>query len=376
MEAGRLRSLDGLRAISIAGVFLAGYHWILPCGWIGVLVFYVLSGYLITSILLVEREAARAGDRPDAGGFFGRFYFRRTLRIFPVYFAYLAVLELAYLLFRAPAAWETVRPFAFLYVVNFGMVAGSVDSADAYGHLWTLSVEEQFYLAWPLVVWCLSRASLLRVAAALLVAGPLIRLASLALLDRDIGRLYVSSFSHLDAFATGALVALGAGQWIRRALPAALAAIALTLAVGIGMALSTGTALRTLGYPEGLSLGYAYIWGYSVLNLCAGLVILAALRGELRWLGTPVLAYLGRISYGIYLFQRPIKGVYLEQVEPALVAALGSRPAAQALGAVLCMAVAVGIAALSYRYLEAPLLRYRDRKCPPLRQAASARPEP
>ena len=89
---GRLRALDGLRVVSVGAVMLAGYNWLLPCGWIGVLVFYVLSGFLITRILLDERAQAQSGFQ-----YFGRFYFRRTLRIFPLYFAYLFALDLIYL---------------------------------------------------------------------------------------------------------------------------------------------------------------------------------------------------------------------------------------------------------------------------------------
>lgn len=367
LDAARIRSLDGLRAVSVAGVFLAGYHWAVPFGWIGVLVFYVLSGFLITQILLVERDALLTDSAEDAGKFFRRFYFRRTLRIFPLYFAYLFSIEVVYALIAVPAAWSEVRPFAFSYLINFGMIAGSVDSADAYGHLWTLSVEEQFYLLWPLAVWFCSRVLLLRIAIAAVVFGPVVRFVSMWLFDLDIGQLYVSSFSHLDAFAVGAVIAILGAQRTGRNLLFAFIALALSCAVGLEIARATGTSFRTLGYPEGLHLGYAYLWGYTSLNLCAGLVVMVALRGELSWLGTPTLAYVGRISYGIYLFQRPVKGVYLEHVEPILLAAITSRWVALSLGALLCALAAVGLAALSYRYFETPILRWRDRRYPPLR---------
>jgi len=358
-----------MRALSVLGVFLAGYHWLVPFGWIGVLVFYVLSGFLITRILLEEREAAYATPNRCPGSFFGRFYFRRTLRIFPLYFLYLLALELTHAFTGVPAAWGEVRPFAFFYAINIGMVTGDVGSSDAYGHLWTLSVEEQFYLLWPIVVWLASRVMLQRLAVALVVLGPLIRYTSSELLGLGIDQIYYSSLSHLDAFAVGAVLAAWDARCIRKALPASAIAIGLVTAIGFGIARETGTAIRTLGYPEGLWLGFGHIWGYTALNLCAGLVILAAMRGELPWLGTPALAYLGRISYGIYLFQRPIKGIYLEQIESHLLAAIPSRPAVLILGAILCLSLSAGLAALSYKYFELGILRWRDRLYPPLRTA-------
>jgi peptidoglycan/LPS O-acetylase OafA/YrhL len=371
----RLKALDGLRAISVAGVFFTGYHWMLPFGWIGVLVFYVLSGYLITHILLGEREHARSEASAAAApswknNFFARFYYRRTLRIFPLYFAYLLVLELSYWLASAPPDWPQVRPYAFLYAINVGMMTGVVLTREAYGHLWTLSVEEQFYIVWPLVVWLVSRTALTRIAAAIFLLGPLTRYASV-LVGLNLDKVYVSSFSHLDAFAIGALLAcVGEARLAeRRVLPLALGAAGIALLLGAFVLKTEGLALRTLGYPEGLKHGWAWIWGYSVLNTVSALFVWAALRGELPRLGTPWLAYLGKISYGIYLVQRPIKGVYMELFEPRVLAVLPSQKLGLAVGAALCIAVSIAIAALSYRFFELPLLRFRDARVPPLRPA-------
>ncbi len=374
----RLKSLDGLRAICVALVFMASYHWSLPFGWAGVLVFYVLSGFLITRILLQEREHAQQ-EREHAlttqhspahsahgAGFFKRFYFRRTLRIAPLYFAYLIGIELVHAAIALPEGWNAARPYAYFYGVNFGLMNGDVIANAAYGHLWTLSVEEQFYLVWPIVVWLTSRASLLRIAIAIVALGPLIRYACAAWLGLATGEVYMLSTSHLDAFAVGAVLATHDFTSVRKAWPLALGALAITLGLGFLVLLATGNAIRTLGYSEGLAAGYGYIWGYTVLNITSGLVILAALRGELPWLETPVLAYLGKISYGIYLVQRPLKGVYFDYVEPKLMAAIPSHMLALIAGAVLCAIATMAISAASYRYFEAPLLRLRDRVMPPI----------
>lgn len=353
----RKRTLDGLRTISVLGVFLTGYHWVLPCGWVGVLVFYVLSGFLITEILV--RARAESGG---AGRFFRRFYFRRTLRIFPLYFVYLFALAVTYAVLHVPESWPSVRPFAFLYAVNIGMITGHVPPSDAWGHLWTLAVEEQFYIVWPLVVWVVnSRTRLAQLSFALIVLGPLIRLGTLLLCDWTTGQLYVSSLTHLDAFAVGALLATHDFARVKRTRPVLIGALAALLTIGVAIALGTGTALRTLGYPEGLKIGYGYLWAYTPLNLCAGLLILCALRDELPGLAHPALAYLGRISYCVYLVQRPIKGIYLERVEPRVLEMVHSEKVALVLGAILCMGASIAVAAFSYRFFEAPILRWRDR---------------
>lgn len=338
---------------------LGGFPWLLPWGWVGVLVFYVLSGFLITRILLAERAQAQTGLQ-----YFGRFHFRRMLRIFPLYFAYLFALDLVYLGYGVHSTWPEVRPWAFGYAVNVGMVQGEVNARAAYGHLWTLAVEEQFYLVWPLVVWFVSRVWLGRLAIALVLAGPLVRFASVQWFGLNIHQLYVSSFTHMDAFAAGALLAVYDFRAVRRIRPYAVAAIATTLALGLAVIWTTGRAVRTLGYAEGLHDGNAHLWGYTVLNLTAAVMVLAALRGELRWFGHPVLAYIGKISYGIYLFQRPVIGLYLELIEPWVQARIAWHSVALAIGVVTCAGVVTAMAAASYHLFEAPLLRWRDRKVP------------
>lgn len=357
----RVRSLDGIRAVSVFGVILSGSGWLAPFGWVGVLAFYVLSGFLITRILLAERAAATG-----LPGFLGRFYFRRTLRIFPLYFAYLLALELLFRWTQVPAGWPETRPFALTYTVNYGILTKVVEASPAFGHLWTLSVEEQYYLLWPLVVWGVSRRRLIQVALALVVTAPLLRFLSHSALGLDIGQVYVSSLSHLDAFAFGALLASCAWQPTRRVLPLAIGASAVTLLLGGLVIWGTGAAIRTLGYREGVGDAAGYIWAYTVLNATLALWILTAMQGELRALGHPVLAYLGRISYGIYLFQRPLVGLYKSYGEPLLATHVHSQAVLQGLGVLICVAGVIPLAAASYHGFEAPLLRWRDKKVAPL----------
>jgi peptidoglycan/LPS O-acetylase OafA/YrhL len=365
----RHRGLDGLRALCVAGVILAGYDFTLPCGWIGVLVFYVLSGFLITRILLRERA-----DVTRSAPFFGRFYFRRSVRIVPLYLAYLSAVEIVHLLAHVPADWSSVRPYAFTYLVNVGIMLGDIGAGPAHGHLWTLAVEEQFYLVWPLFVWLLPRHWLGRCAMALVLLGPLVRHVCYSVLGWSIGELYVASTTHVDALATGALLAVYPVEKLRHARRWALGSAAFALAVGILNGIVSGIAFRFFGYPEGLGLafgtgfdhGYTHVWGYTLLNLTAAAVIVAAWQGELRLLEHPVLVFVGKISYGIYLFQRPIIGIYQAVVRPDLSIRIGSPIALAIIGLALCVGASIAAAAVSYRYLEGPLLAWRDRKLPPL----------
>ena len=354
----RNNSLDGLRALCVLLVFGSGFHWLLPFGWIGVQIFYVLSGYLITEILNHERL-----HTTQTKAFFSRFYIRRSIRIFPLYFAYLAALHVTSSFEpNAVPDWNVARWYAATFTTNIGFVLGAIRISDAIGHLWSLAVEEQFYLVWPWLVWLMPPQTLTRLAFVLVLFGPVLRWFSAYAFGFDHGQTYLSSTSHLDAFACGALV-----PWLNshvrplRALTGA--AFAVTAGLGGFLIVSEGLALRTLGYPEGLYVGQAHLWGYTAINITTTLLIACLVRGYFPRLGHPALAYVGQISYGIYLFQRPIKGVYLATLEPQILNAMPTW-IAYATGACLCLALATLLAAISYRFFERPLLTWRDRVAP------------
>lgn len=353
----RLASLDGLRAICVLAVFLNGLHWLVPFGWIGVQVFYVLSGYLITDVLV--RQRAR-GD--SAYHYFSSFHARRALRIFPVYYAFLAALHLAASAWpSAVAEWTNARVYALTFTTNLGLVQHAFPVTDATGHLWSLAVEQQFYLLWPCLVWLTPRDSQAKVAWLLVALGPLIRVMGERGFGYTYGQTYLASQSHLDAFACGALVPWFAAHITRlRTITAVMSA--LTLALGVVVMLGNHLALRTLGYPESLYAGYAHIWGYSAINLTAALLVATLLRGHGAALGQPVLAYVGRISYAVYLFQRPLQGLAVAQVEPLLLGA--PRWAAYCIVGALALGAAIALAAITDRWIEQPLLAWRNRKLP------------
>jgi peptidoglycan/LPS O-acetylase OafA/YrhL len=352
-------ALDSLRGIAVLLVVFHHFHY-LGIGWIGVQIFFVLSGFLITSILWEQK------DRP-LGAYVGRFYWRRFLRIFPVYYGFLMVVGISYLAVGEPEAFGDLAPWLFTYTYNFARFFEPEMTWPYFGHLWSLAIEEQFYLIWPFVVYSLSRKNFLRLSLALIVLGPLFRWGAGAYFHANgyppmklAQCVYTLPSTHLDAFALGA--ALSVGRCSGRFSPRAI----LCLAIGC-LVLSGALQWQTLdplhrkildfGFPIYLSETFQYSWGYSLVNLLGGALILGATQGGNRspsW-DMPVLRFYGKISYALYVFHWPILGVIRRvhgfetwSVEGLLIF-LGFFTSATV------------ISWISYRYYETWFLRMKDR---------------
>ncbi|HEX7242785.1 MAG TPA: acyltransferase [Longimicrobiaceae bacterium] len=314
--------LDGLRGVAILMVML--YHqtligdggpfvdqaWsaVLGVGWAGVDLFFVLSGFLITGILF---------DAKGSGGYFRAFYARRVLRIFPLYYAVVAfsLLVLPNLAHPKAENFARVAGQEHWYWLHLSNVVVASNRDFWHGILdvaWSLSIEEQFYLVWPLAVFALGRTPLMRLCAAL-VAGALAWRVGALLLGVHPVAVYVLPLSRMDALAVGALVAL----WARG--PAGIAA---PLRAARPVALASGAAL--LGMLVGLRRLDAFqplvqTAGYTLLALLFGalLTLAVAARPESGWaraLDRPALRTLGKYSYAMYLFHFPIRGVLRDAV--------------------------------------------------------------
>lgn len=204
--AARMTQLDGLRAIAVFAVMW--HHWApaplrfgLPWG-SGVQLFFVLSGFLITGILLDNREALEGrGDRRWRGGVFKAFYARRALRIFPIY--YIVLLTAA--AFGLSSLPDTL-PWHALYLSNFSFYV-EPGYGTSIGHWWTLAVEEQFYLFWPFVILLASRKHLLWIFVVLVLIGPAYRL--YGGLFSSIPHFYIGTPGSFDSLSLGALAAYG-----------------------------------------------------------------------------------------------------------------------------------------------------------------------
>jgi peptidoglycan/LPS O-acetylase OafA/YrhL len=313
----RIHNLDSLRAVAVLLVVVFHYR-LLAVGWVGVWIFFVISGFLISRILLDYKTRFELAD------YLGVFYARRALRIFPIYYLYVGLWSVVALVAFVP------KDFAFLplvtYTFNFVKWSPSYDGSRIFSHLWSLAVEEQFYLVYPLAVFALGRRHLVQVLIAVVVLSPALRYAvgQVAFgFDPDpdyAGRVvFVASFLHADAFAIGGLIALFEPA-IRRMSPARFAgglAAGLILCAGAlaanAVAWGSGPSVSTIdpyffgptafGLPVDPFRQLQHVWVYSLIDLAAGLAICVILRALQRPLpiARPLNA-IGKISYGVYLY--------------------------------------------------------------------------
>ncbi len=313
LAGNRLPALDGVRGLAILLVMLhhfSFYSGIRPlslldkliyrtsyAGWVGVDLFFVLSGFLITGILWDARH--------NEHHYFRNFYMRRVLRIFPLYYGILAI-ALFLLRTLAPAS-PGIQEFLddqiwyWVYALNLKLAVSGWPEFYAFGHFWSLAVEEQFYLFWPLIVFHLRRSTLIALCIAMIVVSPGLRLLFILLPLPDLGA-YVLTPARMDALAVGALLALlvrtpqGLHR-VRRLAPyvAGSTAILITVLFTWQRGLETESpVVQTLGY--------------SLLALLFGALVALALLHPLprRLFARRSLVFLGRYSYGLYIFHHPI----------------------------------------------------------------------
>jgi peptidoglycan/LPS O-acetylase OafA/YrhL len=364
-EHGRISGLDGIRALAITLVFLA--HSVdLPSGWLGVQLFFVLSGYLITPILVDMREALPAG-------FFRTFYGRRTLRIFPACYLYLILmLPLCYALiewggwrYNALPLFQDQALYAFLYVYNFFHASSAFAETSLLTHFWSLAVEEQVYLLWPVLVALAGRRRIVPLLIGVACAGPFLRTATwlagthleLPSLNSNLPiAIYVLPWSHFDAFAIGGLAALWPRTVSRRAFWLVWGLIACAGYASELVATGSIGAVASLGYELAMPHAYKFLWAYSLLNLGFALLIQRVDRESLgqAWLELRPIRYVGRISYGIYIVHFPV--IFLIQ---ASFYQAGHSPGMLTV-ALLALAVSLALAGASFRFVEAPILARKD----------------
>ena len=361
--------LDSLRGIAILlVVFFHGFN--LPAamtqlrglprlfvtatlgGWTGVNLFFVLSGFLITGILLDSRP------KPE---YYRRFYVRRALRILPVFYLLLlllGVLQLTGWLENRRVGWPFLA-LSFFYLANMVSLFGVTSH---YTVLWTLAVEEQFYLLWPTAVRAFSRRNLVWFALGFCLVCPALRALAYRLGD-DYGAGY--PWLVADSLAMGALLAVLARGKLAERGPIRWFSLACVMA---GIAMLSGLA------PLGIWRGITFVGGVfriTAINfLCTGLLGLVLLIGTSRWqwiVRRPVLQWFGQISYGLYLFHMLATDFvhhWFTRYFPDLYAQLSSRFDLMVVRFVLSLAVGVTAAFLSRRYFEEPFLKLKDRWAP------------
>jgi peptidoglycan/LPS O-acetylase OafA/YrhL len=361
-----ISGLDGLRAIAFLVLF--GLHTgYLEFGWMGVQLFFVLSGFLITIILL------RMKENLPLGAYLFKFYIRRVLRIFPLYYFYLFLMlgiaaKLITISYRAGMmeAFQGQVLFAYLYVYDFYSALRGVQPSIFLMHLWSLSVEEQFYLVWPLLIFLVPEKSLKKLFLAGIFTGPLFRVVFVLVYNLGASRyfqepvalaLYPLPFTHVDAFAFGAYISRFSIRNARRQL--AYLGCFLLFAGFASQYFSTGEmgALSSLGYPVTMPNAYQFLWAYSLLNYWFAVLIYCIVNEGLfvRFLDLPILRYLGRISYGLYIYHLPVIWFAARLRDVKGFAGISSLQIA-----LVSLTGTVLIASLSYHLLEGPLIRLKD----------------
>jgi peptidoglycan/LPS O-acetylase OafA/YrhL len=273
--------LDGLRGLAILAVIvfhtMGASSQIASVGWMGVDLFFVLSGFLITGILI---------DARTEDAYFRTFYARRVLRIVPVYVAFLAVC-----LWTRQLA-PSVQGWYWSYLVNVWLAVRGWASGPT--HLWSLAVEEQFYLVWPLVVWLLPPRALPRVAIGCVVVAELCRIA-LALAGADPRVSYLLLPTRMDALAVGAFLACAVRD------KAILESVLRCRWWGAGVALCTLATARVLAHSFDFQRVEIQLLGYLAIAALSGSLVLAVSQQPMLF-ANPVLRFFGRYSYGIYVW--------------------------------------------------------------------------
>jgi len=338
----KIPQLDALRGIAILLVIAhnatlhygtASYlHPLFDRGWMGVDLFFVLSGFLISGILL---------DTKETPNYFKNFYARRVLRIWPLYYC---LLPLMFVVLPRVSAAQGVTIFAKsspwwaypLFMQNF-LLPLSTDAAGPLGVTWSLAIEEQFYLVWPIIVRFLSRRQVAVLAFAGIVVSPVLRY----FLAAHHIHIYANFFCRLDGLMLGAFLAalVRSKNFVReRYVGLALAVLAVTAPLAVIM-----------------DLRHAEWIVFTFTSLAAGAIVYLAMFWQQRWFQWPLanrfLLFTGTISYGLFLLHKiafaGVDGLHVNSVKHPLVT----------LGVILLGSYVLALT--SWNVLEQPFLRWK-----------------
>lgn len=363
-----IKALDSIRGIGILIVVL--YHWIpvdsfyntFPNRPFGVDVFFVLSGFLITDILLSARMTAESEGVPRKFAFI-HFYCRRALRIFPIYFLVVLFIVACHQWLGATLDGELVP--ALLFTLNFYFYDHQY-WGDLTTHLWTLSIEEQFYLVWPWFMLLVSKRYLPHVIVFFICTGVI---SQLLITDQEFG--YLPTYTCFDAFGIGALI-----SWIRTFHPHYLDKTYSILRV-LGIA-SCVILLFGAIFPDVIFLSPQRTLRSLVAAWAIAFIVNKNQRDELHmvpFFNNKYLLFIGKISYGMYLYHLFFPWMYdilnapMNELLPEKLMAF-----AGPITLVENFLMLILISWLSYQYVERPIMRLKNLKVirPPLTPAAAS----
>lgn len=390
-----IESLDGIRGIAILLVILTHWPFVflnISFGWTGVNIFFVLSGFLITKILVSNKQWGTMH-------FLKAFYVNRILRIFPLYFGYLIFTSFAFywlsLIFsdniaikesqvELNTAWPYLISFTYNYILLFSQITPfNYKTSFFYGHFWSLSVEEQFYLFLPVIAYFSTLITLKRLAISLIILCPILRFI-VGIYKDDIpiesfvlgSIIYVNNFFQADALAWGMLLALVDIDKIKR--PTLQLIVSVFIFLGVG--LLTIIALRYKGYNMPtkslgfnfpgfwldqntgfLLLNYKFAYGFTLINYITYSLIICALRNlkYLDFLKNKLLIYIGKISFGIYVYHFFIMTLLVALSEKYLKIDYNNNIMAEILFFFTYLLILTGTSHISYTYFECRFLKLK-----------------
>ena len=344
-------ALDGVRALSVIAVLLyhAGFSW-MHGGFFGVEVFFVVSGFLITSLLLDEHE----GSGRVA---LSQFWLRRARRLLPALVLVLVAVGVWAALWGSALVRSDLRrdyPWALFYAANWGQIVGGAQyfgNLSPLRHLWSLAVEEQWYLLWPLGFIAVMRvrardtargAALLGLAVALMVLTWWLARAPLLSSDR-VNLLYLSTFTRASGLLLGAGAAFVWRPWRSRAARGDVHVPALDVAGAVGVVVLAWSFVTAVLTDRSI-----YRWQLSLVSFASLVVVLVVVHPGSRLIrpacSWPPLVEVGKRSYGLYLWSWPVS-VVLDAYS------------GEAGRFVLAMTVTAAVSEVSYRYVETPIRR-------------------
>lgn len=366
MNGSYIKSLDGVRAIAI--LLVMTFHAdITYFGWTGVQLFFVLSGYLIIGILWKEKF------NPGSLSYkFKRFWTRRSLRIFPLYFGFIFLLALSYFLFNFPATFADYYPYLLTYTFNYSLHLPE-KQGPFFTFLWSLSIEEQFYLLFPVIIFFCSPKFIKGLMIAIIFASPFIRFllgrhyANLGLEPNVIANsVYWNTLSHMDAFFLGGLIpVLSLDTRIKKPNTIFFTSLTLVLIAGILNFIYTPSSvhyINDLGYAHGAIDNYVYVWEYTLLNLlfASFILILVSKHNQFNFSGIRKLmeskwmVKIGKVSYGMYIYHWAIIYIF------TLLFLHGQGMLIKVLFFIPYTATVYLVSELSYRLYESRFIKLKD----------------
>jgi peptidoglycan/LPS O-acetylase OafA/YrhL len=349
--------LDGVRGVAVLLVFISHFHWILSpdpfltkvtpwhfinrtfeAGFMGVDIFFVLSGFLITSLLMKDRST-------NQKNLFKRFYRRRALRLLPALYALLIAdfFVSRWENFPGDIQWRTTW-HAILFLNNWNIVNNFGEAQNDLGHLWSLGIEEQFYLIWPLTIWLLAK---LKIPSKMMI--PLILFASLVVMVHRTSLwndgtswiiLYIRTDTRLDSLLIGAMFVY---VYRHFQVPSKILNSVATLSF---------LGLVYIKYVLDKS-PFIFEMGWTIIALLAGFIILSVAEGAFfiqKVFTWRPLTMIGKVSYGLYLWHMPIFVLFGRHVTS------GSRPLRLLIGIIIASVVT----SLSWFFIEKPFLNLKD----------------